>query len=240
MLQYREGLRDSGFNQTPIFALEENFDGEKFFYWIRENWTLSFWYSVVYLIIIFGVKYVMKDRSALTLRPALALWSAALAVFSIAGSARTIPELIYVLNNYGWNYSICNASYYIGTTEYWIYLFWLSKSFELGDTIFIVLKKQKLIFLHWYHHFTVLIYAWFICSRYIGAGRYQMVMNFSVHAVMYSYYVLKALKVKVPKLVSISITTLQISQVSSIQVISILKACTFTMIVLVLSNFWML
>lgn len=33
---------------------------------------------------------------------------------------------------------------------FWTWLFVLSKLPELGDTIFIVLRKQPLIFLHWY------------------------------------------------------------------------------------------
>lgn len=30
---------------------------------------------------------------------------------------------------------------------------------ELGDTLFIVLRKRPLIFLHYYHHVAVLIYT---------------------------------------------------------------------------------
>ena len=33
---------------------------------------------------------------------------------------------------------------------YWTFMFALSKVPELGDTLFIVLRKQPLIFLHWY------------------------------------------------------------------------------------------
>ena len=42
----------------------------------------------------------------------------------------------------------------------WLFLFVMSKFPELIDTAFIVLKKGDLIFLHWYHHITVLLFCW--------------------------------------------------------------------------------
>jgi elongation of very long chain fatty acids protein 6 len=76
---------------------------------------------------------------------------------------------------------------------FWTLAFVLSKVPELGDTVFIVLRKQPLIFLHWYHHVTVLIYSWYSYSEYTAAARWFVVMNYIVHSVMYSYYAFKAL-----------------------------------------------
>lgn len=54
-----------------------------------------------------------------------------------------------------------NYSYeYDKVAAFWGTLFSLSKVIELGDTAFIILRKQPLIFLHYYHHATVLIYTW--------------------------------------------------------------------------------
>ena len=93
---------------------------------------------------------------------------------------------------------------------FWTWMFVVSKVPELGDTVFIVLRKQKLIFLHWYlckllclicqqnnaliryHHVTVLIYCWYSFSEYTAPARWFVVMNFIVHSLMYSYYFLKA------------------------------------------------
>jgi len=94
----------------------------------------------------------------------------------------------------------------------WSFLFTLSKVPELGDTVFIVLRKQPLIFLHWYHHITVLMFTWFSYSDYITTARWFVNMNYSVHAVMYSYYALKALRYRVPRVISVFITACQLSQ----------------------------
>ena len=66
---------------------------------------------------------------------------------------------------------------------------------ELFDTVFIILKKKPLIFLHWYHHVTVLLYCWNSYVTESGAGIYFAAMNYAVHAVMYTYYFLQAVRV---------------------------------------------
>lgn len=91
-------------------------------------------------------------------------------------------------------------------------MFVLSKLPELGDTIFIVLRKQPLIFLHWYHHITVLLYSWFSYSEYTASARWYVVMNYCVHSIMYTYYALKAMRYRPPKAISMVITTLQLVQ----------------------------
>lgn len=62
-----------------------------------------------------------------------------------------------------------------------ITIFCISKVPELIDTLFIVLRKQKLIFLHWFHHATVLIYAWYSYHDWTASGRWFVFMNYSVH-----------------------------------------------------------
>lgn len=95
---------------------------------------------------------------------------------------------------------------------FWTWLFVLSKLPELGDTIFIVLRKQPLIFLHWYHHITVLIYSWFSYTEYTSSARWFIVMNYCVHSVMYSYYALRAMRYRPPRFISMVITSMQLTQ----------------------------
>lgn len=88
----------------------------------------------------------------------------------------------------------------------------LSKLPELGDTVFIVLRKQPLIFLHWYHHITVLMYSWFSYTEYTASARFFVVMNYCVHSLMYTYYALRALKFKPARAISMLITAMQLAQ----------------------------
>uniref|UniRef100_A0A669QKC9 Elongation of very long chain fatty acids protein 6 n=1 Tax=Phasianus colchicus TaxID=9054 RepID=A0A669QKC9_PHACC len=81
-----------------------------------------------------------------------------------------------------------------------------------GDTIFIILRKQKLIFLHWYHHITVLLYSWYSYKDMVAGGGWFMTMNYGVHAVMYSYYALRAAGFRVSRKFAMFITLSQITQ----------------------------
>lgn len=202
----------SKFNYSMVFGFERDFDEESFMQWMLHNWTLCFWYSALYVILIFGGKYLMQKRPRFDLRPALALWSAILGLFSIMGAARTLPEMVYVIEKYGFTYSVCNPSYFNSPTAFWAFMFTISKVYELGDTIFIVLRKQQLIFLHWYHHISTLIYVWYSYTDHLGPGRWFMVMNYVVHSFMYTYYAFRAMRFSIPKWVSICITTMQITQ----------------------------
>jgi NADH:ubiquinone oxidoreductase subunit 6 (subunit J) len=53
-----------------------------------------------------------------------------------------------------------------------------------------VLRKKPVIFLHWFHHVTVLLYCWHAYHHEVAAGMWFATMNFSVHSVMYLYYFL--------------------------------------------------
>jgi elongation of very long chain fatty acids protein 6 len=181
--------------------------------WMTENWTLSFLISFIYILTIYGLGLFMVNRQEFKLRIILILWNAALAIFSILGAYRTLPEFSYILATKGFKYSVCVETYSHGVTGFWSWMFTLSKPLELIDTIFLLLRKREVIFLHWYHHSTVLLFAWYSMSDYPATGRWFATINYSIHAIMYTYYTIMALKiVRMPKWISIMITGSQIVQ----------------------------
>lgn len=182
---------------------------------MEENWrSVCAWASGIYMLLIFGGQTYMAHRPAFDLRGPLTGWSMFLAMFSIMGATRTLPEFMHTLYTHGFYHSLCIPSFIENdrVSGFWTWMFVLSKVPELGDTIFIVLRKQKLIFLHWYHHITVLIYCWYSFSQYTAPARWFVVMNFIVHSIMYTYYAFRALRYRVPKIIAMVITSLQLIQ----------------------------
>ncbi|XP_063076815.1 very long chain fatty acid elongase 6-like [Engraulis encrasicolus] len=207
-------------NETDIeplaeYAFETIFDEKAAFEWMQENWTQSFVVCAMYAAVIFAGRMYMRERPKLDLRAPLVLWSLSLAVFSIIGAVRTGGYMMNVLANRGFRASVCDTSFYSApVSKFWAYSFVLSKLPELGDTVFIVLRKQRLIFLHWYHHITVLLYSWYSYKDQVAGGGWFMTMNYGVHSIMYSYYAARAAGYRVPRPVAMCITASQIMQMA--------------------------
>lgn len=177
------------------------------------HWYFGIIFALAYMAIIrVGINH-MKLKSPLVLRNQLFIWNIVLAIFSIFGTIRVLPELIYVLNKKGFHHSICNSSYMTDVKiQFWMWLFTWSKVLELGDTAFIILRKKKLIGLHWIHHAVTLFSCFYSFSEMAGSARWFTAMNYLVHSVMYTYYAFRALQFRIPQLVAMSITISQIAQ----------------------------
>lgn len=200
--------------QRTLFFFEESFDYKIEKQWMEQNWYRFLFSIPPYLLIIFQLQSFMKNRPRLELKNCLIIWNIGLAIFSLMGFLRCFPEFLYSFTEFGFKYSVCVPSFVEENkvSAFWYKMFGLSKVVELGDTLFIVLRKQKLIFLHWYHHTIVIIYAFYHGADYPAMFRWYVWINYAVHALMYSYYAMRAMKIRVPRLHAMSITVLQILQ----------------------------
>ncbi|KAE9415175.1 hypothetical protein Angca_004565, partial [Angiostrongylus cantonensis] len=173
----------------------------------------AFIISMAYVVIIFGIQAIMKNFKPFQLTSALNFWNAWLAIFSTIGSCMTGYGLFYEIYHRGLVSSYTRTGdYFTGYSGYWTFLFTMSKVLEFGDTILIVLRKKPLIFLHWYHHVLTMNYAIISYSFDTAFNSWIGWMNFTVHSIMYSYYMLRSLGVKVPAWIARNITTMQILQ----------------------------
>lgn len=95
-------------------------------------------------------------------------------------------------------YSVWGNAYKDNEKEmaYFIYLFYISKLFELMDTIIMVLKRNvhQITVLHVYHHVSIAIIWWIIAHHAPGGDAYfSAAMNSAVHVIMYFYYLLSSI-----------------------------------------------
>ncbi|XP_030629107.1 elongation of very long chain fatty acids protein 6 [Chanos chanos] len=197
------------------YDFERSFDDRAAYKWFQEHWKTSFLFCGLYAALVFGGRHFMREREKLNLRRPLILWSLSLALFSIIGTLRTGAYMLHVINSGGLKQSVCDSNFYSAPiSKFWAFAFVLSKAPELVDTAFIVLRKQKLIFLHWYHHITVLLFSWYSYKDQVAGGGWFMTMNYAVHSLMYSYYTLRAAGIRVPRAFAMLITTMQILQMA--------------------------
>ena len=211
---------------------EINYDTSNGIKFARNHMTLPVVIVCLYMAAIFTGRRYMENKERMNLRNPLIAWNACLSLFSLMGSLRTVPELIYQMNNKHFMETITTASstsWGNGATGFWVQLFIFSKIPELIDTYFIVARKRHLMFLHWYHHVTVLLYCWHSYATEAPQALYFVAMNYTVHSIMYGYYCLMALKMKPKWLPPVIITIAQISQMvvgTTIQIVSGYKYLT--------------
>ena len=181
--------------------------------WFRSRWELGIYASAIYLLLVLVGKRWMQTRPKYSLQHTLFVWNTGLAVFSTIGAIEIFPTLFESLSKGGAKEWICrNEVFTKPRTALWAFLFAMFKMVELADTAFVVLRKQKLNFLHYYHHVTVLMYCWCCFQFHDPVQSSFVLMNLVVHAVMYSYYAIKASGRWLPLWVSQLLTGLQLLQ----------------------------
>lgn len=143
-------------------------------------------------------------------------WNVLLALFSAAGTVVTLSALGTKVYRDGIVASACDDATWFGTDAMGIALvaFVFSKPVELVDTLLLKLRARPVIFLHWYHHISVMFYTWHAFVTRTSLGPWFASVNYSVHAIMYAYYALTqvgALRHRLKRVAPL-ITLIQISQ----------------------------
>ncbi|KAK9434109.1 ELO family [Lipomyces doorenjongii] len=96
--------------------------------------------------------------------------------------------------------------------NYYGFLFYLSKFYEILDTVIILAKGKRSSLLQTYHHAGAMLSMW-AGIRFASPPIWIFVVfNSLIHTLMYFYYTLSGLSIKVPKAVKRALTTTQICQ----------------------------
>ncbi|CAK5079356.1 unnamed protein product [Meloidogyne enterolobii] len=88
----------------------------------------------------------MRNREPFSLFVPLNVWNLFLATFSTMGAFKLSYEFFETILTHGLQSSYCHVhNYTLGTNGYWVWLFIVSKMFELMDTVFLASSE----FLYW-------------------------------------------------------------------------------------------
>eukprot|EP00003_Mantamonas_plastica_P014237 TRINITY_DN246_c0_g1_i1.p1 TRINITY_DN246_c0_g1~~TRINITY_DN246_c0_g1_i1.p1 ORF type:complete len:360 (+),score=137.08 TRINITY_DN246_c0_g1_i1:392-1471(+) len=185
------------FPSTPVdYTPDQAYD------WVKDSVgfydTYNQWFilaALTYIPLVFSLHLLMKKRTEFQLKTPLIVWNFLLAAFSILGAVHTIPYLYTKVMTSSFQDSICDNSCFTNPNAYWIFWFNMSKVPEFVDTVFLVLRKRPVIFLHWFHHIVTMLYCWFannISPFFSCNGWWFASMNLLVHSIMYTYYFLAA------------------------------------------------
>lgn len=151
-----------------------------------------------YYAILAGGSFIMKGLPAFKLKTIFQIHNFALTLVSGGLLLLFIEQIIPTLYNNGLFYTICNVGG--GWTQPLVllyYLNYLTKYVELLDTIFLVVKKKPLTFLHCYHHGATALLCF---TQLVGSTSVSWVpisINLMVHVVMYWYYFQSARGIRV-------------------------------------------
>eukprot|EP00038_Savillea_parva_P031443 m.86612 g.86612 ORF g.86612 m.86612 type:complete len:300 (-) comp9671_c1_seq1:24-923(-) len=175
------------------------------FKWERGVTPLSdFKIVVLTWLVYWTVVYLLGPIMASTQAPFKLTWVAAahntvLMVWSAVMLVALADAVIDQYNTFGLRALFCAAddNQVSPRMHYWLYIFYVSKFYELLDTVLLRLKKRPLIFLHWFHHTVVIAMTWSWVHFKMNFACCGMLANTLVHVFMYYYYLCAALKIKV-------------------------------------------
>jgi len=174
--------------------------------------------AFLYLLLVFRGPELMKYRPPYGLETSLFYWNLANSLFSFAAFLVSGSCVVYSIFNFGFwrsldkvrweNDEICRTFGFAYT---------ISKGVEFGDTIFLILRKRNVEFLHWFHHWLtyLVVWKWWDETHGMdGLARYLAGANVFVHFIMYGYYAAKSKNWITAEWVPMCITALQIVQMT--------------------------
>ncbi|KAF9092162.1 hypothetical protein BGX23_004562 [Mortierella sp. AD031] len=163
---------------------------------LSTQYEVAMW-TVTYFIVIFGGRQIMKSQEAFKLKPLFILHNFLLTIASGTLLLLFIENLVPILARNGLFYAICDQGAWTQRLELLYYLNYLVKYWELADTVFLVLKKKPLEFLHYFHHSMTMILCFVQLGGYTSVSWVPITLNLTVHVFMYYYYMRSAAGVRI-------------------------------------------
>ncbi|RKP10636.1 fatty acid elongase [Thamnocephalis sphaerospora] len=166
--------------------------------------------AVGYLVVIFGIQAIMRNRAPIAFPTLARMHNLLLSVGSAVLLLLHLEQVISMIAVKGLGWSLCDTEAWTQRLELLYYINYLFKYYELIDTLLLAFKKKPLEFLHYFHHSQTMILCYIQIIYHVTVSWFPIVINLGVHVIMYYYFYLASMGVRVwwKKY----ITTMQISQ----------------------------
>ncbi|XP_049848111.1 elongation of fatty acids protein sre1-like [Schistocerca gregaria] len=157
----------------------------------------------LYLLVVYTLKRFMKDRQRIPVKSISLIHNFnmfAISIICLCGMTKAVVDTLYKHGiRDGSEILFCdkNRLQAKGPLMFWIYAFYLSKFYELFDTVLILLRKSNLVFLHIYHHWITMILCIVSLRSAIPYQWSATIMNALVHIPMYYYYLCSILNINI-------------------------------------------
>ena len=116
-------------------------------------------------------------------------------ILNNVGTVYEVTKRSYIENSAEWIFCESPSTEAVGPLWFWSYVYYLSKYYELFDTIlqFLNSKTPPNFFLHTYHHSLVILMSWSWINYQASTQFVGIIFNTAVHVIMYYYYYLKSI-----------------------------------------------
>ncbi|CAG8783878.1 11789_t:CDS:2, partial [Gigaspora rosea] len=147
-----------------------------------------------------GLKPSPTQKSSKAMTTFVFFHNLVLFVFSLATFVNVVPALLRNYGNHNLSDAFCDrdGSFWNDALGYWGYLFYLSKFYEVIDTIIILLKSRRSSLLQTYHHSGAMVTMWSGINFKAAPIWIFVVFNSFIHSVMYAYYALTSVGINPP------------------------------------------
>ncbi|KDR69578.1 hypothetical protein GALMADRAFT_271961 [Galerina marginata CBS 339.88] len=143
---------------------------------------------IAYLGIIFSIQAFMKTRQPLKLTALFQLHNVMLTSGSLILLVLMLEEILPIIWNHGFHNALCGEQAWTARMECYYLINYYFKYLELLDTVFLVLKKKPLQFLHVFHHSATALLCYTQLNGKTSISWAVITLNLAVHVVMYYYY----------------------------------------------------
>lgn len=143
---------------------------------------------IVYLSVIFGLREYMKPLKPLKFQFLFRAHNVLLSLGSFILLVLMLEEVIPIVWKHGLFYGMCDNAAWTSRLEFYYMINYYIKYVELLDTVFLVLKKKPLAFLHVFHHSATALLCFTQLDGRTSVSWIPISLNLSVHVAMYYYY----------------------------------------------------